>query len=152
MRISELEIENYKCHQNSRILASSQFHTFIGPNSCGKTSIIEACKLLKHLNEEIPDKTVVFGGIPEDDAYVEIKIRFVIDLTREERLSYFTKYLNLSPELLEPRTMTMILNRVGLTFTIPTRRTRKEKNDYYIILTGVDISNTNDECVTFKRR
>jgi predicted ATPase len=48
-------MQNYKCHKNSIISNCSDFHTFVGKNSSGKTSILECCQLIKDHTKEIQD-------------------------------------------------------------------------------------------------
>jgi predicted ATP-binding protein involved in virulence len=60
MRISSITIKNYKCHKDTNIVAASNFHTLIGANSSGKTSIIEACRLPKKFLGLSPSEYDVF--------------------------------------------------------------------------------------------
>lgn len=94
MKIRSIEILNYKCFKNIRVSTNSGFHTFIGPNSSGKTSLLEACKLWRDLWGVIPDMEVVYGGINKNSNHKLIKMAFVIELSKEERGQYFSKYFS----------------------------------------------------------
>jgi putative ATP-dependent endonuclease of the OLD family len=147
LRIRSIEIQNYKCYQKATISISSNFHTIIGANSSGKTSFIEACKLVRSLGNVMIGSEIVYGGITENSDPKFVKVAFVVELSREERDYYFSKYFHLSSELIEHPTKTRILNRVGITFGIRIRATKKQSNDDRVMLTEVYVSDTDDDFV-----
>jgi Fe-S cluster assembly ATPase SufC len=114
MKIREIEIKNYKCHEKTTIPTSSNLHTFVGPNSAGKTSIIEACELTKSLSNSVGYGHIVYGGISKEITLRIVMIKFIVELTPDERNHYFLNYFFLSSELTEEPTTTKILTRVSL--------------------------------------
>ncbi len=48
MKILEIQIENYKSHSNTMLDNLSSFHSFIGKNNSGKTSVFELLFSLKN--------------------------------------------------------------------------------------------------------
>jgi predicted ATP-dependent endonuclease of OLD family len=143
LRISSITIKNYKCHKDTHIVAASNFHTLIGANSSGKTSIIEACQLpKKYLGHEPKGiHNAVYRGVKGQPK--KIILTFVIDLSADERDKYF-EYLHLSKELIEGPTTTKILNRVLLEFTIVVTDQRINPDENLVLLTKMSISDTED--------
>lgn len=139
MKIRSIEILNYKCFKNIQVSTNSGFHTFIGPNSSGKTSLLEACKLWRDLWGVIPGMEVVHGGIKNSDHKL-IEMVFVIELSKEERGHYFSKYFHLSSESIERMTETSTLKQIRMSLGIRVKKIRKEPNDNRVIITDMAIS------------
>lgn len=143
MKIISIRIKNYKCFKDVKIEECSNFHTFIGRNSSGKTSILEIIEIVKNFPNEvtnIADK--VYGGVSENEEK-DIVLELILLLSLNERKKYFG-YLHLPDELIEGPDATKILNRIKLAFTITVRRNSPESSDNHILLTGMAISNTGD--------
>ena len=87
-----MEIYNYKCHKDTIISNCSDFHTFVGKNSSGKTSILECCQLIKQHTKEIENiKNLVYGTIAENETK-EIIFRLELELSDNERRRYLNQY------------------------------------------------------------
>lgn len=144
MKIISIRIKNYKCFKDVKIEKCSNFHTFIGRNSSGKTSILEIIEIIKNFPNEvtnIADK--VYGGVSESEEK-DIILELLLLLSFDERKRYFNGYLHLPDELIEGPEATKILNRVKLVFTITVRRSSSEVSDNHVLLTEMAISNTGD--------
>ena len=64
MKIRYIEIQNYKCHKNTIVYNCSDFHTLVGKNSSGKTSILECCQIVEEHTKEIENiRDKVYGTI-----------------------------------------------------------------------------------------
>lgn len=81
MKIAQLDIENFRCHQNSSLRFGTQPVLLIGPNGAGKTSILEAINILAVSKSFLPvtDDDLVARG---SDGY-RIRARIVHDLGTE---------------------------------------------------------------------
>ena len=44
MRLESLKIENYKCIESAEINFTSNMMVLVGPNNCGKTTILDAIR------------------------------------------------------------------------------------------------------------
>jgi hypothetical protein len=140
MNIKAIEIKNYKCHKRTSIPVSSNLHTFVGPNSAGKTSIIEACRLARRVGNTVEYGSIVYGGISKGVTPPTVEIKFVVELSPEERNYYFSEYFFLSSELIEAPTATKILSKVSFTFS-----TQSVKGSIAeMVLTEVAISDVYD--------
>ena len=66
MKISSIQIENYKSHSYTFIPKCSQFHIFIGRNSSGKSTILESLEMIKNFDADskvMDIKEKVFQGL-----------------------------------------------------------------------------------------
>ena len=143
MKILSIEVENYKCYKNITIGEITNFPTFIGRNSSGKTSILEVIEMIKDFPNHVTNITEkVYGGISKNESK-NIVVKIVLLLSFDERKKYF-HYLHLPDELIEGSERTEILNRINISLTITVNKESAEPSDNRILLTGMGISNTND--------
>ena len=144
MKILSLHIENYKCHNNSVIPHISDFYTLIGRNSSGKTSILEACELVKYFPENVPDvREKVFGDIPSNQTK-EITIKILVELSGEERKKYLNSYLGLSIRLDDLPNLKDLFLKASLTYSITVGADGVPNRTFYnsMILTAMEISDS----------
>lgn len=120
-----------------KFILPHNFHVIIGANSTGKTSILEACKILTKLNSNIVND-VVNGNIENDEDF-GFSISFEIELSKKERDNYFIKFFHLSSELIDDKTDTHISRRLKL--NISTIHNNENQN-LKTILSKVLISGT----------
>ena len=106
MKIRHIEITNFKCHTNTQIYSPNNLHVIIGANSTGKTSVLDACKILTKLTSNISNE-VVNGNIENDEKF-GFHISFEIELSKKERDNYFRKFFYLSQELIDDENDTHI--------------------------------------------
>ena len=137
--LTEISISNYKCHTNTLVTLSSNFHTIIGANSSGKTSIIESLRFFKKIGGEINGQQLFHGNIKSGQKK-EIDITVIIELSKEERDYFFQKYFFLSTELIEPDTDTHIAKKVKLSLKI----IPKNNNNSKVLISNFSISGVYD--------
>jgi predicted ATP-dependent endonuclease of OLD family len=142
MKIRDIGIQNYKCHKNTIISNCSDFHTLVGRNSSGKTSILDCCQLVKNHAEEIDDiKGRVYGTITKNETK-EIILKLHLQLSNDERRHYLNLYfpfINIDDLL-----STNILRTISTELSISVRgdNVSKENFDNHIIITMMKVSDT----------
>jgi AAA15 family ATPase/GTPase/5S rRNA maturation endonuclease (ribonuclease M5) len=97
MKIISFEIKNYKNLEDAVLTDCTDFHTIIGKNSGGKTSIFDALTILSHQGSPMPNiLEIVNGGIqPYEEKMIEVKL--TINLYDVEREQYMLNYFSIDP-------------------------------------------------------
>jgi predicted ATP-dependent endonuclease of OLD family len=135
-----VEIENYKSHLDTLLSNLGSYHCLIGANSSGKTSILEIAKLIKNTNALLRDPFhIVHGGLENNESKT-VEFTFYVELSDEEQRKFY-HYLNL-PDEEEIRT---IMRRLKVTFSMKVTNDPRFGIENRILLTGLEISDTNNE-------
>jgi predicted ATPase len=138
LKLKSIEISNFKCHNHTTVKDCADFHTLIGRNSSGKSSIIECLKIIKRSFaskvDNIDEK--VFGGIMEDDKEIEFRVR--LELSEDDRRKYLEHYFHLPLEFVD---RSSILKQVVLTFglSVHGKATPNRASHHHLILKCMDI-------------
>ena len=149
MKISSIQIENYKSHSYTFIPKCSQFHIFIGRNSSGKSSILESLEMIKNFDADskvMDIKEKVFQGLKAHETK-DIVLRIQIELLDKEMGKYIYEYFRIQPSFIES---SAVLKRIILSFSIKINGEKVPQKKFHnrIVLRRMEISDTNDNLVT----
>jgi predicted ATPase len=145
LKIRFIEIRKFKVHRNSSIGYCSNFHTIIGRNSSGKSSMFELIRFVKTgFGKKIENiEEMVFGGILGNESK-EIELKLSIELSYSDRMRYVWDYLRLPTNFVESSNKTHLLREIVFEFNAYVTRVGgpRDRFDNYLILKRMEISNT----------
>lgn len=98
MKLRGFQISNYKNLQKISVENISDLHTFIGKNSSGKSTILQAISLIKNVHSELPNpQEIISGGIDEYDSKI-IEIDLELEIEKNFRKNYLLHFFRVEPD------------------------------------------------------
>ena len=101
MKLKRILIKNFKSLEHVEREDISDFHTFIGRNSLGKSSIFEAINLINKLDSNLETSHDMISGSISDYESKNILVDLSFDIDHDHRKEYLAHYFNIEENQLE---------------------------------------------------
>jgi predicted ATP-dependent endonuclease of OLD family len=144
MKLRSISIKNFKSLQNITRKNISDFHTFIGRNSLGKSTIFEAINLIKRYHDVLTNAHELVSGSITDYEQKSISVDLIFDIDDEHRREYFAHYFRVEEnqlgEYLDSNAVTQV--RIVITINVYGDKITERINPNQILVSYVDINDT----------
>lgn len=144
MKLRKLKIVNYKSLLEVEQENISNFHTFIGRNSLGKSSIFSAIDLLRRLHASLTNSHDLVSGSITDYEAKTIYIDLTFEIEDDKRVEYFTHYFGIEddqiPEVLDTNVMKFVRILIQINVYGDKQTNRQDPNG--ILISHMEIYNS----------
>jgi predicted ATP-dependent endonuclease of OLD family len=144
MKLRRISIQNFKSLKNVERENISNFHTFIGRNSLGKSSIFEAILLLKKLRSNLPYSHELISDSISDYESKTILIDLTFDIDHEHRKEYLAHYFNIEEDQLDVILKTNAIKhvRVLISINVYGNNTNQQVRPNQIFITHIELNDS----------